>query len=560
MITEGSGIEVTGSGSAASPYVVSSAGNATQVADTPTIDMTLTGTGLSGDPYIISGAVKLDPNAGNLLAATASGLFLDCAAVAACVSAGVTEVMDTNSIDLTLTGAGTLGDPYVISAVLNLDPAGLGTIGGAGLLISCDDVRSCLSGGSGISFDAGTGIISAAISADSGNTIGFGGDGGLYAPVGGCPDPMTILELMALQTAGTLDPCTTYQVTDWSTPNALPGPNILIAHALSATELSPDVLVQTPLTNGPDRGTYVWGFGMVMLADPLGNEVHDLLHSTIDHFPWALGWSWNYVENSILGGYAANAAAATAGLVLSENRIVGCAFDFSGITTASSISYNTMVGVQLTSGREINIAVCDLGNSGIAACTITNTSTTQQISILGCSLYGGAYTASSTAALYLTGCDFSGASAISATGVSQLTLNRVSGQSATVTDATTGSQVHDDVTDCIINNSALTFTGAPGSAAPRAVNRCRLDGESTLAVTVAAAAVATAAQNTDVANHSTLNVASAGSILDSRVGAAGILNTGAFTHTAVAYEFNGTTTLTAANTGTYKGFGASNVV
>jgi hypothetical protein len=55
-------IVVTGSGSAEAPYVVAFSGaiggdTAVTVADTATIDMTITGTGALGDPYVISGVV-----------------------------------------------------------------------------------------------------------------------------------------------------------------------------------------------------------------------------------------------------------------------------------------------------------------------------------------------------------------------------------------------------------------------------------------------------------------------------------------------------------------------
>lgn len=155
---------MTGAGSLGSPWVVSSDGNATQIMDTPTINMTITGTGTSGDPYIISGAVKLNPSASNLLTATASGLFLDCAAVAACAaSSGVTTVGDTATVDLSLSGTGTGGDPYIITAAVKLDPdvANLLNVTGAGILLTCADVRGCLSAGGGISYDPVTGVISA---------------------------------------------------------------------------------------------------------------------------------------------------------------------------------------------------------------------------------------------------------------------------------------------------------------------------------------------------------------------------------------------------------------
>lgn len=112
MVTAGQNVTVTGSGSAANPYIISAILDLA-VLDTPTVDMTL-----AGD--ILSAAVKLDPAAGNLIVATANGLRIDCAAVAVCFAGGLT-VVDTSTIDLTLTGAGTAASPWVLSGVANVD-------------------------------------------------------------------------------------------------------------------------------------------------------------------------------------------------------------------------------------------------------------------------------------------------------------------------------------------------------------------------------------------------------------------------------------------------------
>jgi hypothetical protein len=79
------------------------------VADTPSIDLQL----LNG---IINAALKLDPAPGNLLEVLATGLRLDCADVAACVSgAAQVTVADSPGIDFSSSGAGIPGDPRVIS-------------------------------------------------------------------------------------------------------------------------------------------------------------------------------------------------------------------------------------------------------------------------------------------------------------------------------------------------------------------------------------------------------------------------------------------------------------
>lgn len=166
---------VTGAGTAGSPFVVSASQTPITVTDTSTIDLTLLGND-------ISGIVKVDPAAGNLIVVTANGLRLDCAAIATCITAqGITTVLDTTSIDSTITGAGTVANPYVISSALILAPTSLGSITATGLEITCAQVRTCFSNGPGIAPIVG-GVIEASLSTDAGNTVVFGTDDGLYVP------------------------------------------------------------------------------------------------------------------------------------------------------------------------------------------------------------------------------------------------------------------------------------------------------------------------------------------------------------------------------------------
>jgi hypothetical protein len=227
--------------SAADPTVV-------EGTDTPTVDVTVSGTGAAGDPYEVSAAVVLDPTppggGTNLIHAGADGLYAECADVRGCLSAGdgiaydpgtgeiaaeptvveagtnvtvsgtgttadpyvvnatgggsstPTEVegTDTPTVDVTVSGTGAAGDPYQVSAAVVLDPTppGGGTnlvhAGADGLFVECADVRGCLSGGDGIDYDPATGEIAAQISADAGNAMALGGDGGLYAPAPAAPE------------------------------------------------------------------------------------------------------------------------------------------------------------------------------------------------------------------------------------------------------------------------------------------------------------------------------------------------------------------------------------
>lgn len=65
-------------------------------------------------------------------------------------------------------GTGSNATPYTISAVTN-----------------CAEVRACLSGGEGIDYDPATGVIAADISAETGNNLALGPDGGLWVPTVG---------------------------------------------------------------------------------------------------------------------------------------------------------------------------------------------------------------------------------------------------------------------------------------------------------------------------------------------------------------------------------------
>jgi hypothetical protein len=56
VLTGGTNVQVTGTGSSTNPYVVSATGTALTVVDTPTIDLTLTGEGTSSSPLVLSGA------------------------------------------------------------------------------------------------------------------------------------------------------------------------------------------------------------------------------------------------------------------------------------------------------------------------------------------------------------------------------------------------------------------------------------------------------------------------------------------------------------------------
>ncbi|MER5699223.1 hypothetical protein ACWDBO_25550 [Streptomyces mirabilis] len=237
-VTAGPGVTVDGNGSAANPYVVSASGGGTtalEVTDSPSVDLTLAGTGAPADPYQVSATVILDPsppvNGTNLMHSGPDGLYLECADVRGCISAGdgiaydqasgeiaarpstdagnsvtfgtdgglyaptggggggtIVQAGDTPTADTTVSGTGTAGDPYVVSTDVIVDPTppaggtNLLQAGPDGLYVECADVRGCISAGDGIGYDPGTGEIAAKLSTDAGNQTVFGSDGGLYTP------------------------------------------------------------------------------------------------------------------------------------------------------------------------------------------------------------------------------------------------------------------------------------------------------------------------------------------------------------------------------------------
>ncbi|MEV6738721.1 hypothetical protein AB0N14_18020 [Streptomyces sp. NPDC051104] len=123
----GNQVKIGTDGGLYAPPASSSAPTVVQAGDTDTIDATVSGTGTAADPYVVSGAVRLDPTppqgGSNLIGTGPEGLYLECA-----------------------------------------------------------DVRGCLSAGDGVTYDAATGVIAAKISGDAGNTTKIGADGGIYTP------------------------------------------------------------------------------------------------------------------------------------------------------------------------------------------------------------------------------------------------------------------------------------------------------------------------------------------------------------------------------------------
>lgn len=120
--------------------------------------VTVGGAGTPGNPYVIS------------------------------VDSSALQVQDTNSVDMTLTGSGTQGDPHVIRSDVIRDPAAdnILTIGPNGVGVSCEAVQDCVGAGfqqdGGLAYDDVNNLYYVLISSDPGNTTNFGTDGGIFTP------------------------------------------------------------------------------------------------------------------------------------------------------------------------------------------------------------------------------------------------------------------------------------------------------------------------------------------------------------------------------------------
>lgn len=182
-VTAGPGVTVTGDGGSTSPYVISADGGGTVTCDDVRPCLSA-GDGIDYDPATGEISAHLSADAGNQTTiGTDGGLYTLAGATAL-------QAADSATVDVTVTGTGTPGDPYQVGASVVVDPAppGGGTnllhTGADGLYVECADVRGCLLAGDGVDYDPATGTIGARPSTDAGNALDFGSDGGLLVTPG----------------------------------------------------------------------------------------------------------------------------------------------------------------------------------------------------------------------------------------------------------------------------------------------------------------------------------------------------------------------------------------
>jgi len=100
-------------------------GNVTAGSTGTCVDLTVTGVGTLADPYVVDAEAVISATAGNIITCTADGLYVG----ATIVDAGnLTLGVASTCIDLTLTGTGTVADPYVIAADAIIDPVAGNTL------------------------------------------------------------------------------------------------------------------------------------------------------------------------------------------------------------------------------------------------------------------------------------------------------------------------------------------------------------------------------------------------------------------------------------------------
>lgn len=214
----------------------------------------------------------------------------------------------------------------------------------------------------------------------------------------------TIAGMNTLATGAALVPGTLYKVTDWTSgAGSLPGPNILWVEADNASTPSKHVRVETPYgIVGPAFGEFLWNFAgvlniMTRLADNIGNEIHDFGSSNIDSFVWGtVNWRDNRITlGALSSSFATNSAAATAGLTFSGNEILGTGtIDLTG-ATGGNIG-NNFVGpsaqISITTGAAAPVVQSNHVESGATLTVPTGGSISYSRIAAGAAFTTGAFT------------------------------------------------------------------------------------------------------------------------------------------------------------------------
>lgn len=179
IVTAGTGTSVTGVGTVDDPYVITSTVTAADLGAITTV------TGTDGVTATTAGtevtvSADISTAVGNQLVLDADGLYV----------AAQTDVGDNTYVlgeGLVQSGAGTVEDPYVLSVMLSADAGNaitFGTDGGLYAPTVAAGVSSVAAADDTVIVTPTEGDVTVAanLSADTGNTLAAGTDGGLYVP------------------------------------------------------------------------------------------------------------------------------------------------------------------------------------------------------------------------------------------------------------------------------------------------------------------------------------------------------------------------------------------
>jgi hypothetical protein len=143
-------------------------------------NVTVTGNGSTGSPYVVNANLVIDCDDVRPCLSAGPGIIYNAATGVISADAGVeptVTALDTASVNTTVTG----GPAFVVSADVIADPNGLVTITPQGVSVTCASVIGCLDAGCGIIFANGT--ISADVSSTAGNALICDANG-LFVPTG----------------------------------------------------------------------------------------------------------------------------------------------------------------------------------------------------------------------------------------------------------------------------------------------------------------------------------------------------------------------------------------